>query len=510
MMIESHRAGPSIEGVLSQLSHAANLGISPEELLTRAIDGLLQVARAPAGVACLVNPEGKKLEVVSIRGIPPAVARTLPQAFPLDVERGSEQVARPIRIGEETFPGLEELQAQLSAEGVTGGILLPLASEGRLLGLLIAMYRAGAEPAPALADSALAAFQRQLSTALQNTKVRQGLQSLNMDLLRLLTLAKILGEPRELEDTLTMVAQAAKSFSSAVGTVVWFADPAAKQLARIVALEPEGPERLPRTKLAYGEGVAGWVAETGEALHLDDAATDPRVVFKEWAQVRGVRSIYAFPLRFMEDLVGVLSVWTAVPLPPPQLSLLGIYCDHAALAIGHARLLRDKAVHTEQLSTLVSVAQTANERKSARAMLGLISDACRRAVGARWFSVWGADRRTRKLSLVYADPADGDLPRKAKRVGFGSGLLGWTALHRKPRITSDVSREPLAGDADRYRKLGVRASVTLPLLVDKELLGVLHLGAAAPLSEDHLRLLEGYGALAARAVADLKRQRRKR
>ena len=509
-MVESQHPDPSIEGVLSQLGHAANLGISPEEFLTRAIDGLLQVTQAPAGVACLVNPEGNKLEVVSIRRIGAAVARTLPHAFHLDVERGSGQFAGPIRIGLEELPGLGELHARLRAEGVTGGILLPLSSDGRLRGLLIAMYRAGAEPARTLTDSALAAFQQQLSTALQNATVRQRLQSLNMDLLRLLTLAKILGEPRELEDTLTMVAQVAKSFSSAVATVVWLADPAAKQLTRIVALEPKSPERLPRTKLAYGEGAAGWVAESGEALHLDDALSDPRVAFKQWAKAHGVRSVYALPLRFFENLVGVLSFWTAVPLPPSQLSLLGIYCDHAALAIGHARLLRDNTVHAEQLSTLVSVTQTANKGKSAPAMLRVISDACRRTVGARSFSIWRADNRTRELSLLYADPVDGGLPRKGKRVGFGSGLLGWTALRRKPRITADVSAELPAADAERYRKSGIQASVTLPLLLDKELLGVLYLGAAAPLSAEDLRLVEGYGALAARAVAHLKRQRRKR
>src|SRR5712691_9997889 len=82
-MVESQRPDPLIEGVLSQLGHAANLGISPEEFLTRAIDGLLQVARAPAGVACLVNRERNKLEVVSIRRIGAAVARTLPHAFHL-------------------------------------------------------------------------------------------------------------------------------------------------------------------------------------------------------------------------------------------------------------------------------------------------------------------------------------------------------------------------------------------------------------------------------------------
>jgi len=497
-MVNPQRPDPSLEAVVSQLSHAANLGISPEELLTRAIDGLLQVTRAPAGIACLVNPETKAVEVVSIRGIRPAVVRTFPQMFRLN-ERDADQMTRPIRLGEEGLP-----------EGVVGGILLALASEGRLLGLLIAMFRAGAEPGPTLSDSSLTAFQRQLSTALQNAKVRQGLQSVNMDLLRLLTLAKILGEPRDLEEALTMVAKAAKSFAAAVATVVWLADPAARQLTRIVSLGPEGPERLPRKRFAYGEGLAGWVAETEEALHLDDALTDPRLVAKDWAQNRGVRSIYSFPLHFKEALVGVLSVWTAAPLPPSQLSLLGIYCDHAALAIGHARLLRDNEVHVEQLGGLVAAAQAINEGRPRKAVLGLISEGCRRALGAPWFSVWGADDQARKLRLLYADPRDRGAPDQRKRVSYGSGFLGWTALHRQSRVTTDVSGDPLAGEADWYRKLGIRASVTLPLLVHADLLGVLHLGAAGPLTPEQLRLVEGYAALAAVTLARPERRGEKR
>lgn len=120
-MSDTQRQEARVEALLSQLNHAANLGIAPEELLKRAMDGLLQVTRAPAGVACLADPEGKTLEVVSIRGVRPAAARTLPQAFRLQVERGAEQVTRPIRIGEAEFPGLEELHARLSDEGIAGG-----------------------------------------------------------------------------------------------------------------------------------------------------------------------------------------------------------------------------------------------------------------------------------------------------------------------------------------------------------------------------------------------------
>jgi len=410
-------------------------------------------------------------------------------------------VTRPIRIGETAFPGLEELHDRLSADGIGGGILLPFSSDGRLLGLLIAMFRAGAEPAPPLSDSSLNTLRREISGALQNARVRHGLQSLNRDLLRLLTLAKILGEARELEDTLTTVAQAAKSFSGALSTAVWLADRPERRLTRIVVLVPEGYERDRVVHLAYGEGVPGWVAETGEALYLDEALNDPRVVEKEWAGNVGIRSVYAFPLRFKEALVGVLSIGTADPLPSSHISLFGIYCDHAALAIGYSRLLRDKDVHVENLGGLVAMAQAINEGRPRDAVLGSIAESCRRATGAPWLSVWGADKKKRELRLLHADPAKQGTPDGRERVPYGSGLVGWTALHGEARATVNMSEEPLAGNLNWYRDRGIRASVTLPLVVNRELIGVLQLGTQTPLGADQLRLVEGYAALAAASLA---------
>jgi GAF domain-containing protein len=499
-MTDPQRSEARIETVLSQLSHAANLGISPEELLKRAMDGLLQVTRAPAGLACLADPEGKTLEIVSIRGMRPAVAQALPQAFRLEVARGSAYVTRPIRIGEGAFPGLEELHARLSAEGITAGVLLPLSSDGRLLGLLMAMFRTGGEPS-SLADAALETLQRQLSTALQNARFRQSLQSTNTDLLRLLTLAKILAEPRELENTLTIVAQAAKSFSGAVATAVWLADPVAKSLRRIVLLAPEGPERFRPTQFAYGEGIAGWVAANGEVLHVEDPLTDPRVVSKKWAQSLGIRSMYGFPLRFGEALVGVLSVGTSALLPAPQLSLFGTFCDHAALAIGQARLLRNEEVHAEQLGSLVRAAQTVNAGRPRGAVLGVIAEACRRATGAIWFAVWRAEGKTRKLSLLYADPPERQTPVRPRRISYGVGLAGWSALHRRARVTADVGLDPAAADLDWYKQRGIQASAALPLLAAGKLRGVLELGTAASLAAEQLRLAEGYAALTAACLA---------
>lgn len=80
-------------------------------------------------------------------------------------------------------------------------------------------------------------------------------------------------------------------------------------------------------------------------------------------------------------------------------------------------------------------------------------------------------------------------------MSYGSGLVGWTALHRQTRIGADVRAEPLAGDLEWYRGRGIVASVTLPLIGNGRLVGVLHLGTQAPLGPEQLHLVEGYAAL---------------
>lgn len=497
-MAEPEGGDSRLQILVSQLSHAANLGIPPEELLTRAVDGVVQLTRAAAGVAWLMNARATGLELVSVRGIRPLAARALPRALELDVDAHPERLARPLTIDAEPVPGLGDLQARLGAEGLTGGVVVPLWSDGRLLGLVMAMFRGGG-PAVALTEGALEGFQRQVATALANARLRQSLQSANTELLRLVTLAKILGEPRELEETLTTVARAAQSFSGAAAAAVWLADRVARRLTRIVLLAPEIPRRLVPMRFAYGEGVPGWVAEHERALFLDDALADPRVAAREWVESLGAQAIYAFPLRFDEALVGVLSVATAAPLPAAQLSLFETFCDHAALAIGHASLLRGNEIHAEQLRGLVAAARAVSEGRPRRAVLRTIGEGCRRATGALWLGIWKAEPGARRLSLLYADPPPEGAARR--RLPYGAGLPGWSALHRKPRIAADLGAEPTATDGAWYAARGIRAGVSYPLLAARGLVGVFELGTPAPLAAEQLPLVEGYAALAASVLS---------
>lgn len=309
------------------------MGRPSENLLSRGLDLLLSLTRLPAGIACASVRNDEPPVVAATRGLRPAAVRAIGPAFALSISDS-------LLVCElDALPAPETTRDLLAAEGIRRALVIPLVSERGLAGTLVGLGRhaRGIRGPRALLD----AITHQLGGAVGNAQFRQGLQGANADLLRLLTLVKILAQPRSLEDTLTAVAQAARSFARAITVDVWLANPSTRRLHRLVLLETRSARRAERRRsVAYGEDLVGWVAEAEQPAYVPDALADPRLVDLEWARERGIRSLCGFPLRFYDRLVGVLSLGLASPLPTAHRSLLETYSDHAALAIGQADLRR--------------------------------------------------------------------------------------------------------------------------------------------------------------------------
>src|SRR5579862_1748389 len=70
-----------------------------------------------------------------------------------------------------------------------------------------------------------------------------------------------------------------------------------------------GAEKLRDVRLNLGEGVAGWVAQHGEALLLENAHNDPRYTpnLDELAQA-ATRSIVCVPIKAHDHVLGVIEL----------------------------------------------------------------------------------------------------------------------------------------------------------------------------------------------------------
>lgn len=104
--------------------------------------------------------------------------------------------------------------------------------------------------------------------------------------------------------------------------------------------------RISKARLRMGEGVAGYVAQTGEPLVVPDVRLD-----RDWLRFAlahpelKLQSIACVPLRHGNRTLGVLQLHNSKLdlLPGSSLSFLRVLCDYAAIALQNARQV--KLVH---------------------------------------------------------------------------------------------------------------------------------------------------------------------
>jgi len=147
----------------------------------------------------------------------------------------------------------------------------------------------------------------------------------------------------DLDQVLVTVLEEVRGLLSAVASSVWLVDPETGELCCRQATGPHW-EIVRGWRLAPGQGIAGWVARTGESMIVPDAQTDERH-FRAVDEQTGLklRSILSVPLRVKQDVIGVLQVvdTQANCFKPTDLALMEALAATAAIAIENARLYEE-------------------------------------------------------------------------------------------------------------------------------------------------------------------------
>jgi sigma-B regulation protein RsbU (phosphoserine phosphatase) len=125
-----------------------------------------------------------------------------------------------------------------------------------------------------------------------------------------------------------------------------------------VTLGPKAKEVKP-FKLPIGQGISGWVAQTGEAVLIPDAYSDPRFdpSFDKRSGFR-TNSMLCVPMIHKSKIVGVMTLINKLdgtPFNENDQNLFTIFASQAALSIENARLLF-AAIEKERLDKELQVA----------------------------------------------------------------------------------------------------------------------------------------------------------
>jgi diguanylate cyclase (GGDEF)-like protein len=161
-----------------------------------------------------------------------------------------------------------------------------------------------------------------------------------MDHLRVFhDVARALTASLELEEILGAIMEKMAQFFGPERWSMLMVDDVTRELYYAIAVG-ENAESLKGLRVPMGEGVAGWVASTGNPLIVPDVALDPH-----WSTYAArhpdlkIQSIACVPVRSGNKTLGVIQLLNSkLDLDSEySISFLRILCDYAAIAIQNAR-----------------------------------------------------------------------------------------------------------------------------------------------------------------------------
>lgn len=95
-------------------------------------------------------------------------------------------------------------------------------------------------------------------------------------------------------------------------------------------------------RIPIGVGKIGRVAATGQALAVKDVAHDPSLLSRsDWAMAEKICGFDAQPIRYKDEMLGVLALFARVPTPDQGPAWLRIFADYIAVALVNARAFEE-------------------------------------------------------------------------------------------------------------------------------------------------------------------------
>ncbi len=277
-------------------------------------------------------------------------------------------------------------------------------------------------------------------------------------------------------------------------------------------------------RLDVGEGVAGWVAQSGEIVNIIDAYNDTR--FQPAVDSRSgfkTKSILCAPMRNNQGrIIGVLQLLNKKGghFSTDDELLLVALSSQAAVAIENAKLYHSMVAQNvallkaqkqlqqkkDELNVLYEIEKLMNQELDLDNLLRKILEQAMVAVGAKSGSIALRDTDSNQLTFrTFAGPLADRM--KNRRLTVGQGVIGWSVAHDEPVIVNNPDSDTRHA-ADFAEELGARPeNLACAPLRGSEVLGAIELmdkvktgGSRRGFRENDIKLLVLIAGQAAKAI----------
>jgi signal transduction histidine kinase len=254
-----------------------------------------------------------------------------------------------------------------------------------------------------------------------------------------------------------------------------------------------------KLKLRVGEGLTGWVAQTGKPARVGDVSLDKRYVSVR----RDVRSELAVPLEVQGEVRGVINVDSerVDAFSADDQELLQELAIQAAKVIHHTWLYEQLRLKVMLFESLSSVSRTINSTLNLdEALRAITKEACE-LMRARMCSLMLIDESREWLDL-RASYGAGDAYINKPRLSAGESLIGVVVRRKKPLQVANVQTDTRYQNVELARRENLVSLLSVPLIFAGQCIGALSVYTARPysFSNEEIKILSALAELSAIAI----------
>jgi GAF domain-containing protein len=216
-------------------------------------------------------------------------------------------------------------------------------------------------------------------------------------------------------------------------------------------------------------------ALSGKAVSIYDITSDTDAMYRKEAEEEGIRSILSIPVRFKDEMIGILRMYTSEPVKykDEDLKFMTAIAEQAAIAIVNARKFETTLSRAkEYLRVFEEVTKAVSSTLRLNEVLNLIVRKLPEVMNLKAATIRLLDTTGKKLNLAAA-------------YGLSEEYLGRgpvdteenvkEALQTRPVAIYDIATDPRVLYQKEAIKEGLKSMLTLPIVAKGKVIGVLRL-----------------------------------
>ena len=249
------------------------------------------------------------------------------------------------------------------------------------------------------------------------------------------------------------------------------------------------PDETADFSTPLGEGITGWVAQTGQPLLAPDVSQEPR--YRD--AVPGIRSEICVPLKIGDKVIGVIDAESTQlnAFSQDDVRLFSTLASQLGVVLDNARLFEETNRRLAKTRLLQEVMQAAASTLDFDEVLTRVINTLHKSLDIPYLNFAFPDEDEAAMIVHPSMLGFAISPQDFPHLPFDGSIIGRVYQTGEPLLISDVEQVPYYFEVAK-----TRSELAVPVRVGDQVIAVLNVESPKPgaFGEDDLRLLSAVAA----------------